>query len=168
MASGWAGSRSLPTPQRSEAAGCCRAGSGAAGCCGAICGDSTGATRGCCPGSGVSGGCRVASGWAGQRCLPGRAARGADRQGRPAQRRDAAARLPPRGGGALEPGLHQASAVIGRGGRPTPRSRTCICGRGWGRAQPEVWAGTLLRGSHIGRRLRSFRRAAIRWGGRGG
>ena len=70
-------------------------------------------------------------------------------------------------GGALEPGLHPASAVIGRGGRPTPRSRTCICGRGWGRAQPEIWVGTLLRGSHIGRRPRSFRRAAIRWGGGG-
>ena len=98
----------------------------------------------------------------------GRAARGADRQGRPAQRRDAAARLPPRGGGALEPGLHPASAVIGRGGRPTPHSRTCICRRGWGSAQPEIWAGTLLGGSHIGRRPRCFRRAAIRWGGRGG
>ena len=71
-------------------------------------------------------------------------------------------------GGALEPGLHSASAVIGRGGRPTPHSRTCTCGRGWGSAQPEVWAGSLLRGSHIGRRPRSFRRAAIRLGGRGG
>ena len=71
-------------------------------------------------------------------------------------------------GGALEPGLHSASAVIGRGGRPTPHSRTCICGRGWGSAQPEIWAGTLLRGSHIGRRPRSFRRAAIHWGGRVG
>ena len=98
----------------------------------------------------------------------GRAARGADRQGRPSQRRGAAARLPPRGGGALEPWLHSASAVIGRGGRPTPHSRTCTCGRGWGSAQPEVWAGSLLRGSHIGRRPGSFRRAAIRWGGGGG
>ena len=243
MASGWAGPRCLPTPQRSEAAGCCRArsgaagccraGSGAAGCCRAICGASTGAARGRCPGSGVSGGCSVASGWAEQRCLPmpqrsgaagccgagsgaagccgffcgagtgatrgccpgsgvsgtgpgsgtgrfrsppgapqppppplppwasragaeawqcdtgggGGAARGADRQGCPAQRKDAAARLPPRGAGALEPGLHSASAVIGRGGRSTPRSRTCICGRGWGSAQPEIWAGMLLRGS---------------------
>ena len=98
----------------------------------------------------------------------GRAAHGADRQGRPSQRRGAAARLPPRGGGALEPWLHSASAVIGRGGRPTPHSRTCTCGRGWGSAQPEVWAGSLLRGSHIGRRPRSFRRAAIRWGAGGG
>ena len=71
-------------------------------------------------------------------------------------------------GGALEPWLHSASAVIGRGGRPTPRSRTCTCGRGWGSAQPEVWAGPLLRGSRIGRRPGSFRRAAIRWGGGGG
>ena len=71
-------------------------------------------------------------------------------------------------GGALEPWLHSASAVIGRGGRPTPRSCTCTCGRGWGSAQPEVWAGSLLRGSHIGRRPGSFRRAAIRWGGGGG
>ena len=71
-------------------------------------------------------------------------------------------------GGALEPWLHSAGAVIGRGGRPTPRSRTCTCGRGWGSAQPEVWAGSLLRGSHIGRRPGSFRRAAIRWGGGGG
>ena len=36
-------------------------------------------------------------------------------------------------GGALEPWLHSASAVIGRGGRPTPHSRTCTCGRGWER-----------------------------------
>ena len=71
-------------------------------------------------------------------------------------------------GGAVEPWLHSASAVIGRGGRPTPRSRTCTCGRGWGIAQPEVWAGSLLRGSHIGRRPGSFRRAGIRWGGGGG
>ena len=71
-------------------------------------------------------------------------------------------------GGAFEPGLHSASAVIGRGGRPTPHSRTCTCGRGWGSAQPEIWAGSLLRGSHIGRRPRSFRCAAIRWGGRRG
>ena len=71
-------------------------------------------------------------------------------------------------GGALEPWLHSASAVIRRGGRPTPHSRTCTCGRGWGSAQPEVWAGSLLRGSHIGRRPGSFRRAAIRWGGGGG
>ena len=74
----------------------------------------------------------------------------------------------PRGGGALEPGLYSASAVIGRGGRPTLHSRTCTCGRGWGSAQPEVWAGSLLGGSHIGWRPRSFRRAAIHWGGRGG
>ena len=71
-------------------------------------------------------------------------------------------------GGALEPGLHSAGAVIGRGERPTPHSRTCICGRGWGSAQPAIWAGSLLGGSHIGWRPRSFRRAAIRWGGRGG
>ena len=106
----------------------------------------------------------------------GRAARGADRQGRPSKRRDAAAQgcgspyaaLRGGGGGALEPGLHSASAVIGRGGRPTPHSRTCICGRGWGNTQPEIWAGSLLIGSHIGRRPRSFRPAAIRSGGRGG
>ena len=55
MASGWAGSRCLPTPQRSGAAGCCRAGSGAAGCCRTLCGAGTGAARGCCSGSGVSG-----------------------------------------------------------------------------------------------------------------
>ena len=98
----------------------------------------------------------------------GRAARGADRQGRPAQRRDAAARLPPRGGGLLSLGFTRQVQSSGGGERPTPHSRTCICGRGWGSAQPAIWAGTLLRGSHIGRRPRSFRRAAIRWGGRGG
>ena len=81
----------------------------------------------------------------------------------------AAARLPTRagGGGALEPRLHSASAVIGRGGRPTLHSRTCTCGRGWGSAQPETWAGSLLGGSHIGWRPRFFRRAAIRWGAGG-
>ena len=70
------------------------------------------------------------------------------------------------GGGALEPGLHSAGAAIRRGGRPTPHSRTCRRGRG--SAQPEIWAGSLLGGSHIGWRPRSFRRAAIRWGGQGG
>ena len=52
----------------------------------------------------------------------GRAARGADRQRRPSQHRGAAARLLTcGGGGALEPGLHSASAVIGRGkGAPNP------------------------------------------------
>ena len=69
------------------------------------------------------------------------------------------------GGGALEPGLHSASAVIGRWGGPTLHSRTFTCGRGWGIAQPEIWAGSLLGGSHIGWRPRSFRRAAIRGGG---
>ena len=98
----------------------------------------------------------------------GRAARGADRQGRPSQRRGAAARLPPRGGGLLSLGFTRQVQSSGEGGRPTPHSRTCTCGRGWGSAQPEVWAGSLLRGSHIGRRPRSFRRAAIRWGGGGG
>ena len=50
-----------------------------------------------------------------------RAAQGADCQGRPLQRRGAAARLPPRGGGALESLLHSASAVIGRGGGHPPQ-----------------------------------------------
>ena len=60
----------------------------------------------------------------------GRAARGADRQGRPSQRRDAAARLPPRGGGLLSLGFTRQVQSSGGGGRPTPHSRTCICGRG--------------------------------------
>ena len=192
VASGWAGQRCLPTPRRSGAAGCCRAGSGAAGCCRFFCGAGTGAAGGCCLGSGVSGTgpgsgtgrFRSPPGSAQPPPLPpwaGRAGAGArqcdtGRQGSAWGRPPGAPRAaqgcgsPPAAprGGALEPGLHPASAVIGRGGRPTPRSRTCICGRGWGRAQPEIWAGTLLRGSHIGQRPRSFRRAAIRWGGRGG
>ena len=198
MASGWAGLWFLPTPQRSGAAGCCRAGSGAAGCCRTICGagTGTGAAMGCCSGSGVSGtGPGSGTGWF---CPPPPPARhspppppppfvgGRDRHSSAAVRhggqgsewgRPSGAPLAAQGccspsaaprGGALEPGLHLASAVIGRGGRPTLHSRTCICGRGWGSAQPEVWAGSLLRGSHIGRRPRSFRRAAIRWGGLGG
>ena len=48
------------------------------------------------------------------------------------------------------------------GGRPTPHSRTC--GRGRGSTKPEIWAGSLLGGSHVGWRPRSFRRAMIRWG----
>ena len=68
-------------------------------------------------------------------------------------------------GGALEPGLHLAGAAIGRAGRPTPQSRTC--GRGRGSTQPEICAGLLLGGSHIGWRPRPFRRAAIRWGAGG-
>ena len=59
-------------------------------------------------------------------------------------------RPPAGGGGALESGLHSASAIIGRGGRQTNHSHTCTCGRGWGSAQPEIWAGSLLGGSHIG------------------
>ena len=158
-----------------------------------ICGAGTGAARGCCSGSGVSGtGPGSGTGWSrpppparrtppppfvggqhrrrsaavrlgGARQRVGQTVRGAPRS--------AGVRQPvcrPAGGGALEPWLHSASAVIGRGGRPTPHSRTCTCGRGWGSAQPEVWAGSLLRGSHIGRRPGSFRRAAIRWGGGGG
>ena len=65
----------------------------------------------------------------------------------------------------LEPGLHSAGAAIGRGGHPAPHSRTC--GRGRGSAQPEIWAGSLLGISHVGWRPRSFRHAAMRWGGAG-
>ena len=68
--------------------------------------------------------------------------------------------------GAVEPGLHSAGAAIGRGGRPTPHSRTC--GRGRGSARPEIWAGSLLGGSHVGWGPRSFHRATIRWVGQGG
>ena len=195
VASGWAGQRCLPTPQRSGAAGCCRAGSGAAGCCRFFCGAGTGAARGCCPGSGVSGtgpgsgtgqfrspprrgaaplppsvggqgGCRSAAvrhGGAGQRV--GQTVRGAPRS---AGMRQPVCRPAGGGGGLLSLGFTRQVQSSGGGGRPTPRGRTCICGRGWGSAQPKIWAGTLLRGSHIGRRPRSFRRAAIRWGGRGG
>ena len=250
MASGWAGLRCLPAPQRPGAAGYCRTGSGAAGCCRSFCGTGTGAARGCCPGSGVSGGCRVATGWAGQRCLPtpqrsgaagccragsgaagccasfcgagtgaargccpgsgvsgtgtgsgtgwfcpppgaaqppplppwaGRAGAGARQcdtgrqgsawggpSGAPRATQECGSPSAAPRGGALEPGLQSAGAVIRKGGRPTPHSRTCICGRGCRSAQPAIWAGSLLGGSHIGWRPRSFRRAAIRWGGRGG
>ena len=72
------------------------------------------------------------------------------------------------GGGLLSLGFtRQVQSSGGGRGRPTHYSRTCTCGRGWGSAQPEIWAGSLLGGSHIGWRPRSFRRAAIRWGGRG-
>ena len=70
------------------------------------------------------------------------------------------------GGGLLSLGFTRRVQSSGGGGRPTAHSRTC--GRGWGSAQPEIWAGSLLGGSHIGWRPRFFRRAAIRWGGRGG
>ena len=73
------------------------------------------------------------------------------------------------GGGLLSLGFtRQVQSSGGGRGRPTHHSRTCTCGRRWGSAQPEIWAGSLLGGSHIGWRPRSFRRAAIRWGGRGG
>ena len=70
------------------------------------------------------------------------------------------------GGGLLSLGFTRQVQPSGGGGRPTPHSRTCR--RGLGSAQPEIWAGSLLGGSHVGWRPRSFRRAAIRWGGRGG
>ena len=72
----------------------------------------------------------------------------------------------PAWGGGFKPGLHSAGAAIGRGGRPTPHSSTCR--RGQGSAQPEIWAGSLLGGSHVGWGPRSLRRAAIRWGGGAG
>ena len=169
--------------------------SGAAGCCRACCVAGTGAARGCCSGPGVSGtGPGSGTGWspsppgAAQPPPPPPSVGGQDRHRSAAMRhggqgsawgRPSAAPLaaqgcsspsadPRGGGGALEPGLHSTSAVIRRGGRPTLHSRTCTCGRGWGSAQPEIWAGSLLGGSHIGWRPRSFRRAAIRWGGAGG
>ena len=74
------------------------------------------------------------------------------------------------GGGLLSLGFTpQVQSSGGGGGRPTLHSRTCTCGRGWGSAQPEIWAESLFRGSHIGWRHTSFRHAAIHWGGgRGG
>ena len=50
---------------------------------------------------------------------------------------------------------------------PPLLSSNCTA-RDLGSAQPEIWAGSLLGGSHIGWRPRSFRRTAIRWGGAGG
>ena len=100
-------------------------------------------------------------GGAGQRV--GQAVRGAPRS--------AGVRQPvcrPAGGGLLSLGFTRQVQSSGGGGAQPPNSRTCTCGRGWGSAQPEVWVGSLLGGSHIGRRPGSFRRAAIRWGGGGG
>ena len=93
----------------------------------------------------------------------GRAASGADRQRRPSQHRGVAARMPARGGGLLSLGL---TRQVQPSGHPTPHSRTCRRGRG--SAQPEIWAGSLLGGSHEGGRPRSFRRAAIHLGGGAG
>ena len=50
----------------------------------------------------------------------GRAARGADRQGRPSQRRGAAARLPPRGGGGLLSLGFTRQVQSSGGGAPNP------------------------------------------------
>ena len=199
VASGWAGSRCLPTPQRSGAAGCCRAGSGAAGCCRAgsgaagccragsgaagccragsgaagccktICGAGTGAARGCCSGSGVSGtGPGSGTGWSrpppprhgaapppppslrggagqaqerGSATRGGRAVRGADRQGRPSQRRGAAARLPPRGGGLLSLGFTRQVQSSGGGGAQPPTAAPAPAGADGGAHSPRSGQG---------------------------
>ena len=116
--------------------------SGAAKCCRAFCGAGTGAARGCCSGSGVSG---TGPGWspsppgavqppsppslrgrAGQAQVRSSATRVAGQQvgqtvsGALAAQGCGSPYAGPRGGGTLEPGLHSASAVIGRGGGPNP------------------------------------------------
>ena len=95
----------------------------------------------------------------------GRAARGADRQGRPSQHRGAAARLPPRGGGLLSLGFTRQVQSSGGGGAQPPTAAPAPAGADGGAHSPRSGQG---RRSHIGRRPRSFRRAAIRWGGWGG
>ena len=192
-ASSWAGSRCLPTPQRAGAAGCCRAGSRAAACCRACCVAGRGGSqrlllwvrgardrarvrdrvvplsprRGAAPPPPSVGGqdrhrsAAMRHGGAGQRV--GQTVRGAPRS---AGMRQPVCR-PAGGGGLLSLGFTRQVQSSGGGGRPTPHSRTCTCGRGWRSAQPEIWAGSLLGGSHIGWRPRSFRRAAIRWGAGG-
>ena len=75
---------------------------------------------------------------------------------------------PAGGGGFLSLRFTRQVQSSGGGGRPTLHSRTCCYGLGRGSAQPEIWARSLLGGSHIGWRPRSFCRAAMRSGGRGG
>ena len=72
----------------------------------------------------------------------------------------------PAGGGLLSLGFTRQVQPSGGGDTQPPHSRAC--GRGRGSAQPEIWAGSLLGGSHVGGRPRSFCCAAICWGGQGG
>ena len=71
----------------------------------------------------------------------GRAARGADRQGRPAQRRDAAARLPPRGGGLLSLGFTRQVQSSGGGGAQPPAAAPASAGADGGAHSPRSGQG---------------------------
>ena len=71
----------------------------------------------------------------------GRAARGADRQGRPAQRRDAAARLPPRGGGLLSLGFTRQVQSSGGGSAQPPTAAPASAGADGGAHSPRSGQG---------------------------
>ena len=71
----------------------------------------------------------------------GRAARGADRQGRPAQRRNAAARLPPRGGGLLSLGFTRQVQSSGGGSAQPPTAAPASAGADGGAHSPRSGQG---------------------------
>ena len=85
------------------------------------------------------------AGWAGagvRQCdTGGRAARGADRQGRPAQRRGAAARLPPRAGGLLSLGFTRQVQSSGGGGAQPPAAAPASAGADGGAHSPRSGQG---------------------------
>ena len=71
----------------------------------------------------------------------GRAARGADRQGRPSQRRGAAARLPPHGGGLLSLGFTRQVQSSGGGGAQPPAAAPAPAGADGGAHSPRSGQG---------------------------
>ena len=71
----------------------------------------------------------------------GRAAHGADRQGRPAQRRNAAARLPPRGGGLLSLSFTRQVQSSGGGSAQPPTAAPASAGADWGAHSPRSGQG---------------------------